>query len=173
VTAEARPWPDRETPPLELRRPYLARRLLPILALVIVYGWMLQTLVIAGNALLNQHPTGLLLTSITRSHQEPPDGVRQAIIVAAHLLPAKASIDFVHRTDQFTNNYAYYWATYNLYPRHVVMAETTTLAAADSPDYILDIGGTPPPTAIQPPGYQIGPIIHFHDGTVMTILARG
>lgn len=154
----------------------MLRRLLVISAVLIVYGWGLHTLVLSGGILLDQHPLVLLRTAPSESHQHPPDGSRQAMVVADQLMRPGASVAIVYRyggqVNHFNRTYAYYWATWRMYPRPIVMADTVTEAAAAAPDYILDIGDPPPPSVVEPPGYRTIQTHRFGDDTTMTVLAR-
>jgi hypothetical protein len=152
----------------------MSRRLLVIPLLLIVYGWTFHALILSGGILLSQHPLELLRTSPAESQAHPSDGSRQAIIVAEALMRPGASVAIVYRYDgqgnHFNRLYAYYWATWRMYPRPVTMADSTTEAAAGGPGYILDIGD-PPPVA-EPQGYRTIQTRGFGDGTTMTVLKR-
>src|ERR1700686_2985604 len=148
----------------------MSRRLLGVPAVLLVYAWGLHTLVLAGVALLDQHPLAMLRTSPEYSQLHPTDGSRQAIIVAEQLMRPGASVAIVYRyagqTGHFNEGYAYYWATWRMYPRPVVMAESTTDAAAGAPGYILDIGDPP---VVEPNGYRTIYTHRFGDNTTMTV----
>jgi hypothetical protein len=147
------------------------RRVLAGLAFLVVAAWTVQTVVLTGNTLLGQHPIALLRSSPTKSHQQPPGGYRQAIVAAYQMLPRAASVTVVNRTN-FVELYAYYWATYRMYPLRPVMADTTRAAAALVPDYILDIRDPQQSAVEQPPGYTTVNTNQFSDGTVMTVLVH-
>ena len=119
----------------------MLRRLLVVSAVLIVYGWALHTLLLGGDILLDQHPLTLLRTSPADGIAHPPDGSRQAIIVAEQLMRPGASVAIVYRygarVNHFNRTYAYYWATWRMYPRPITMADSLTAAAA----------GAPPPAA--------------------------
>jgi hypothetical protein len=153
------------------RAPVILRRVLSTLALLVVSAWTLHTIVLTGNTLLGQHPIAMLRSSPTQSHQQPPGGYLQAIVAADQMLPRTASVAVVNRTN-FVQLYAYYWATYRMYPLRPVMADTTQAAAALVPDYILDIRDPQQPAAAQPPGYTTVNTSQYSDGTVMTVLAH-
>jgi hypothetical protein len=133
-------------------------------------------LVLAGTTLLDQHPVALWRTSPEESHQHPIDGSRQAIIVAEQFMRPGAPVAIVYRyagqVNHFNKTYAYYWATWRMYPRPIVMADSATGAAAGAPDYILDIGDPPPPPVVEPNGYRTIQTHTFGDGTTMTVLVR-
>jgi hypothetical protein len=154
----------------------MLRRLLVVSALLIVYGWGLHTLVLAGGTLLDQHPLALLRTSPADSLAHPVDGTRQAIIVADQLMRPGASVAIVYRyagqVNHFNRTYAYYWATWRMYPRPITMADSVTEAAASAPDYILDIGDPLPAPVVEPERYRTIQTHEFGDGTNMTVLAR-
>lgn len=154
----------------------MSRRLLVVPALLIVYGWTIHALILGGGILLSEHPLELLRTSPAKSLQDPSDGSRKAIVVAEQLMRPGASVAIVYRYDgqinHFNRLYAYYWATWRMYPRPVVMADSTTEAAAGTPDYILDIGDPPPPSVVEPQGYRRLQTHGFGDGTTMTVLVR-
>jgi hypothetical protein len=148
-------------------------RVLGTLAVLLVYAWTLHSVVLAGDQLLAQHPLTMLRTSPAQSHLEPVKGYRQAIDRAELLLPVRASVAIVHRSYDFTDNYAYYWATYHLYPRHIVIAQSSATAAGGAPDYILDVRDWQKPAPDEPNGYRILNTMQFPDGTILTILAHG
>jgi hypothetical protein len=154
----------------------MSRRLLVVTAVLLVYAWGLHTLVLSGITLLDQHPFALLRTSPSESHLHPVDGSRQAIIVAEQLMRPGASVAIVYRyggqVNHFNRTYAYYWASWRMYPRPIVMADSVTEAAAGAPDYILDIGDPPPPSVFEPPGYRTLQTHRFGDDTTMTVLVR-
>jgi hypothetical protein len=141
------------------------------LALMVVAGWTLQTVVLTGNTLLGQHPIAMLRSSPAQSHEKPQGGYLQAIVAADQILARDASVAVVNRTN-YVQLYAYYWATYRMYPRRPVMADTTQAAAALVPDYILDIRDPQQPAVAQPPGYTTVNTTQYSDGTVMTVLAH-
>jgi len=151
----------------------MIRRLVATLGMLLVYAWTLHTVVLAGNQLLAQQPLTMLRTSPTESHLEPVKGYRQAIDRAEPWLPVRASVAVVNRSGDFTDNYAYYWATYHLYPRHVVMAESSVTAAGAVPDYILDVREWQKPAPVEPNGYRTLNTMQFRDGTILTILGHG
>jgi hypothetical protein len=130
-------------------------------------------LVLAGVTLLDQHPLAMLRTSPESSQLHPTDGSRQAMIVAEQLMRPGASVAIVYRyggqLNHFNKTYAYYWATWRMYPRPVVMADSTTEAAVGAPDYILDIGDPP---VVEPEGYRTIQTHRFGDNTTMTVLVR-
>lgn len=149
----------------------MVRRVLAAVAVLVVSAWTLHTLVLAANTLLAQHPTTMLQSSPTQNRQHPPGGYRQAIVAANDMLPAKAYVAVVNRTG-FRETYAYYWASYKLYPRHLSMAESTEAAAEGLPDYILDIRDSQQPVAVQPQGYLTVSTSELSGGTVMVVLTR-
>src|SRR2546428_256349 len=108
----------------------MVRRLLVVSALLIVYGWGLHTLLLGGGILLDQHPLTQLRTSPADSIAHPPDGSRQAIIVAEQLMRPGASVAIVYRyrrqVNHYDRDYAYYWATWQMYPRPIAMADSMT-----------------------------------------------
>jgi hypothetical protein len=154
----------------------MLRRLLVVSAVLIVYGWGLHTLLLAGGILLDQHPLTLLRTSPADSNAHPPDGSRQAIIVAEELMRPGASVAIVYRygrqINHFNRTYAFYWATWRMFPRPIVMADSTSAAAAGAPDYILDIGDAPPSAVAEPQGYRTIQTHEFGDNTIMTVFTR-
>ncbi len=154
----------------------MSRRLLVVPAVLLVYVWVLHTLVLAGTVLLDQHPVALLRTSPAESHQHPVDGARQAIIVAEQVMRPGASVAIVYgyreQPNHFNQTYVYYWATYRMYPRPIVIANSPREAASGAPDYILVIGDPPLPTAPQPEGYRTLQANRFYDGTTLTVLVR-
>jgi len=154
----------------------MLRRLLVVSAVLIVYGWALHTLLLGGDILLDQHPLTLLRTSPADSNAHPPDGSRQAIIVAEQLMRPGASVAIVYRygarVNHFNRTYAYYWATWRMYPRPITMADSLTAAAAGAPDYILDIGDAPPSPVADPQGYRTIQTHRFGDDTTMTVFTR-
>src|ERR1700674_4509982 len=152
------------------------RRILGVPAVLLVFAWGVHTLVLAGITLLDQHPLAMLRTSPEWAQQHPEDGTRQAIIDAEQLMRPGASVAIVYRYGgqiyHFNKTYAYYWATWRMYPRPVTMADSTTEAAAGAPDYILDIGDPPPPPVVEPQGYRTIQTHRYDDNTTMTVLAR-
>jgi hypothetical protein len=149
----------------------IARPVLANLALVVVGAWTAHTLVLSGNTLLAQHPLALLRTSPIQSHQQPPGGYLQAVIAADDILPAKASVALVNRTG-YVENYAYYWASYKMYPLQPVMADSIEAAAVWAPNYIVDIRGPWAPAASGPQSYVTVSTRQFADGTVLTVLTH-
>jgi len=153
--------------------PSMNRRLLVVPAVLFVYAWGVHTLVLAGVTLLDQHPLTMLRTSPEYSQLHPADGSRQAIIVAEQLMRPGASVAIVYRyggqINHFNKTYAYYWATWRMVPRAVVMEDSRTGAAAGAPDDVLDIGDPP---VVDPQGYRTIRTRTFSDNTTMTVLAR-
>jgi hypothetical protein len=154
----------------------MVRRLLVVSALLIVYGWGLHTLLLGGGILLDQHPYTQLRTSPADSIAHPPDGSRQAIIVAEQLMRPGASVAIVYRyrrqVDHYDRDYAYYWATWKMYPRPIAMADSMTDAVTGAPEYILDVGPALTSPVPAPQGYRIIQTHLFADNTTMTVFAR-
>lgn len=142
------------------------------MALLIVYAWMFHTLVIAGNVLLTQHPLHLLRTSPAQGHRQLVGTDRTALLDAEQVMRPGASVAIVFRSIEFTRNYAYYWATLQMYPRPVVIADTTDEAAAGGYAYILDVRDAGQVEASVPDGYQMVDLRGYPDGTVLTVMAR-
>jgi hypothetical protein len=141
------------------------------LALLVVAAWTLHTVVLSGNTLLAQHPLALLRSSPIQSHQQPQGGYLQAVIAATEVLPPKASVALVNRTG-YVENYAFYWASYRMYPLQPVMTDSTEAAAVWAPNYIVDIRGAWQPAPSVPESYATVSIRQFADGTVLTVLAH-
>jgi hypothetical protein len=148
-----------------------ARPVLANLGLLVVTAWTLHTLVLSGNTLLAQHPLALLRSSPIQSHRQPQGGYLQAIIAADELLPAHASVALVNRTS-YVENYAFYWASYKMYPLQPVMTDSTEAAAVWAPNYIVDIRGAWQPAASVPQSYATVTTRQFADGTVLTVLSH-
>lgn len=148
-----------------------ARPVLANLALLVVAAWTLHTIVLSGGTLLTQHPLALLRTSPNQSHQQPPGGYLQAVIAADDILPATASVALVNRT-AYVENYAYYWASYKMYPLQPVMADSIEAAAVWAPNYIVDIRGPWVPVTSAPQNYVMVITRQFADGTVLTVLTH-
>lgn len=149
----------------------MVHRLVGTLALLIVSAWTLHTVVLGGDMLLAQHPIAMLRTVAVENQRQPPNGYRQAIVAAQRLLPANAAVAVSNRTN-YRQNYAYYWATYKLYPLHVWVVDSTQAAAEGAPDYILDIRDAGVSESAPPGGYVVRDTRTFEGGIVMAVLGR-
>jgi hypothetical protein len=149
----------------------IARPVLVNLALLVVAAWTLHTIVLSGNTLLAQHPLALLRTSPIQSHQTPPGGYLQAIIAADESLPPKATVALINRTS-YVQNFAYYWASYKMYPLQPVMTDSVDAATVWAPNFIVDIRGGWQPAPSHPQSYVTVSTRQFGDGTVLTVFTH-
>jgi hypothetical protein len=91
------------------------------LAIVFIAAWAIRSLIVTGDAVLNQHVRQLLTTSPAAVQLAASDSFTRSLIKADASLPKtdKVAVYWSNPPDQ---QYLFFWSTYWLFPRHVTVA---------------------------------------------------
>jgi hypothetical protein len=105
-------------------------------AVVFITAWAVRSLVVTGDAALNEHLTSTLLSSPWVTQARSGDGFEQSLIQIRQTLPGHDSVLVVwsNPPDYY---YAYFWSTFWLFPRRVTVATSVEGSQVDAADAIV------------------------------------
>ena len=112
--------------PVALAQGPAPRALGRAIVVVLLAVWAIQSLVITGARVLNEPIGQTLRTSPSTAQAQAGSGFAQSLIPLQSLLPRGARIYLLWDgpNDQGLRDYAYFWASYWLYPRPVTVSSS-------------------------------------------------
>lgn len=101
-----------------------------------ITAWAVRSLVVTGDAALNEHLRSTLLSSPWVTQARSGDGFEQSLIQIRQTLPGHDSVLVVwsNPPDYY---YAYFWSTFWLFPRKVTVATSVDASQVNAADAIV------------------------------------
>jgi hypothetical protein len=106
------------------------------LAIVFVAAWAIRSLIVTGDAVLNQHPRQLLTTRPATAQVAASDNFTQSLIRASDSLPKTEKV-LVYWSNPPDRQYLFFWATYWLFPRPVTVTTSIDASLISAANVIL------------------------------------
>jgi hypothetical protein len=134
--------------------------------ILFVTAWAVRSLIVSGDAVLNEHFGSALRTSPWVAQAAAGDGFEQSLVQIRATLPAGDSVAVVwpNAPDYY---YAYFWSTFWLYPRKVSVytsLDPTQLTGVNA----VVLVGAPDQPAPDLAGFRPGVAYTFPDHVVTT-----
>ncbi len=133
-------------------------------AIVFVTAWAVRSLIVSGDAVLNEHFRSALVTPPWATQAVSGDGFEQSLIHIRDSLPSGDRVVVVWNNppDYW---YAYFWSTFWLFPRKVTIATTFNPPSLQDADALMvvrrpleappDFGGFTPSKVYLYPDYVV------------------
>lgn len=105
-------------------------------AIVFVTAWAVRSLIVSGDAVLNEHFRSALLNPPSATQAAAGDGFDQSLIHVRDVLPSGDSVVvlWINAPDYY---YAYFWSTFWLFPRKVTVVDRVIPGALQGADAVM------------------------------------
>lgn len=139
--------------------------------IVFVTAWAVRSLIVSGDAVLNEHFRSALFNSPWTTQATSGDGFDKSLIQVRDALPSGDSVVvlWINAPDYY---YAYFWSTFWLFPRKVTVVDKVDPSALHGADAVVFVL---PPNSLQPDvaGFARSTVYSYPDYVVATYLRNG
>lgn len=137
-----------------------------------VLVWVVHTIVVSGVAIMATDYGQALRSSPLASEEAFGKPYQQAIVSLAQTLPRTDDVLVVINQAEIDAQYAGYWASFWLNPRHVRLTSHLDEVAGSPADVVVYVQDTGGPALNPPHGYAATGSKTYPDGTVVHVYQR-
>jgi hypothetical protein len=112
--------------------------LLPRLAILFAAAWAVRSLIVSGDAVLNEPFQSVFVTPPRVTQAKAGDGFEQSLLRIDATIPPTDRV-VVLWVDPPYESYVFFWSTYWLYPRKVTVVGSLDRVALTPADTLVDI----------------------------------